>query len=58
VISESNALNLIDEENFIPSYCEYVGIIYETSIAYTPQQNRVIEKKKKKTLVELANALL
>jgi transposase InsO family protein len=33
-------------EYYFPSYCESVGIIHETSIAYTPQQNGVAEMKK------------
>jgi hypothetical protein len=44
-------------EYYFPSYCESVGIIHETSIAYTPQQNRVAERKSR-TLVEMVNALL
>ena len=40
-----------------PSYCESVGIVHETSIAYTPQQNGVAERKNR-TLVEMVNAML
>jgi hypothetical protein len=44
-------------EYYFPSYCEFVGIIHEISIAYTPQQNGVAERKNR-TLVEMVNALL
>jgi hypothetical protein len=44
-------------EFHFPSYCESVSIIHETSIAYTPQQNGVVERKNK-TLVEMVNTLL
>jgi hypothetical protein len=44
-------------EFHFPSYCEFVDIIHETSIAYTPQQNGVA-KRKNRTLVEMVNALL
>jgi transposase InsO family protein len=44
-------------EYYFPSYCKSVGIIHETSIAYTPQQNGVAERKNR-TLVEMVNALL
>jgi hypothetical protein len=44
-------------EFHFPSYCESVGIIHETSIAYTPQQNGVAERKNR-TLVEMVNTLL
>jgi hypothetical protein len=44
-------------EFHFPSYCESVGIIHQTFIAYTPQQNGVAERKNR-TLVEMVNALL
>jgi transposase InsO family protein len=37
-------------EFHFPSYCESVGIIHETSIAYTPQQNGVAESYIEKVL--------
>jgi hypothetical protein len=42
---------------YFPSYCEFTGIIHETSIAYTPQQNEVAERKNR-ILVEMVNGLL
>ena len=44
-------------EYHFPLYCESVGIVHETSIAYTPQQNGVAERKNR-TLVEMTNAML
>ena len=29
-----------------PKFCEDVGLVHETSIVYTPQQNGVAERKK------------
>jgi hypothetical protein len=44
-------------EFHFPSYCESVGIIHETYIAYSPQQNEVVERKNR-ILVEMVNTLL
>ena len=38
-------------------FCEYVGIVHETNIAYTPQQNDVAERKNR-TLIEMINVML
>ncbi|KAH9726106.1 hypothetical protein KPL70_008133 [Citrus sinensis] len=38
-------------------FCESVGIVHETSTAYTPQQNGVAERKNR-TLIEMVNAML
>ena len=40
-----------------PDFCENVGIVHETSTAYTPQQNGVAERKNR-TLIEMVNAML
>jgi hypothetical protein len=39
-------------EYYFPSYSESVGSIHETPIAYTPQQNGIVERKNR-TLVEM-----
>ena len=45
-----------DEYHF-SNFCESIGIIHETSTIYTSQQNE-IEKRKNRTLTEMANAIL
>jgi hypothetical protein len=44
-------------EYYFPSYCESVDSIHETPIAYTSQQNGVVERKNR-TLVEMVNPRL
>ena len=41
----------------IEAYCDEVGIKYEVSATYTPQQNGVVERKNR-TLITLARIML
>lgn len=42
---------MVVEYHFL-AFCEFVGIIHETIVAYTPQQNEVAERKNR-TLIEI-----
>ena len=45
------------DEYAFSEFCEYVGIVHETSTAYILQQNGVAERKNI-TLIEMVNAML
>ena len=44
-------------EFHFPAFCELVGIIHDTSIAHTSQQNGIVERKNR-TLEEMVNFML
>ena len=39
------------------SFCEEIGIVYEFSAPYTPESNRIAERKNR-TLIDMVNAIL